>query len=73
MFLEIKNLKVTYKTVNGLSTVLNNFELPLNSGDIVSIVGESGSGKSTLGGAITRLLPPSGNESGEIIIDGKTY
>ncbi len=71
MFLEIKDLKVSYKTVNGISLVLNNFGLSLNNGEIISIVGESGSGKSTLGGAITRLLPPSANESGEIILDGK--
>ncbi len=71
MFLEIKDLKVSYKTVNGKSTVLNNFALNLDKGDSISIVGESGSGKSTLGGAITRLLPPSGEESGEIVLDGK--
>jgi len=71
MFLEIKDLKVSYKTVNGISLVLNNFGLSLNNGEIISIVGESGSGKSTLGGAITRLLPPSANESGEIILNGK--
>ena len=71
MFLEIKELKVAYKTVNGKSIVLNNFELNLDKGDSISIVGESGSGKSTLGGAITRLLPPSGEESGEILMNGQ--
>ncbi len=71
MFLEIKELKVAYKTVNGKSIVLNNYELNLDKGDSISIVGESGSGKSTLGGAITRLLPPSGEESGEILLDGR--
>ncbi len=39
MFLEIKELKVAYKTVNGKSTVLNNFELNLDKGDSISIVG----------------------------------
>jgi peptide/nickel transport system ATP-binding protein len=67
--LEIKNLKVSYKTVNGKTTVLNNFELNMDRGDSIAIVGESGSGKSTLGGAIARLLPPSGEESGEIILN----
>ena len=69
MLLEIKNLKVSYKTVNGKTTVLNNFELNMDRGDSIAIVGESGSGKSTLGGAIARLLPPSGEESGEIILN----
>jgi peptide/nickel transport system ATP-binding protein len=71
LFLEIKELKVSYKTVNGKSTVLNNFGLNIEKGDSISIVGESGSGKSTLGGAITRLLPPSAEEYGEILLDGK--
>ncbi|MCL4312026.1 MAG: ABC transporter ATP-binding protein [Candidatus Thermoplasmatota archaeon] len=71
LFLEIKNLKVSYKTVNGKSTVLNDFELSIDKGDSVSIVGESGSGKTTLGAAITRLLAPSAEESGEILLDGK--
>jgi peptide/nickel transport system ATP-binding protein len=69
LLLEIKNLKVSYKTVNGKTTVLNNFELNMDRGDSIAIVGESGSGKSTLGGAIARLLPPSGEESGEIILN----
>ncbi|AAT42800.1 ABC transporter ATP-binding protein [Picrophilus oshimae] len=71
MLLEIKNLNVSYKTVNGISNVLNNFELSMDAGDIISIVGESGSGKSTLGGAITKLLPPSAIETGSVIVDGK--
>lgn len=71
LLLEIKELTVSYKTVNGKSTVLHNFTLNIDKGDIISIVGESGSGKSTLGGAITRLLPPSGDESGEIILNDR--
>lgn len=71
MFLEIKDLKVSYKTVNGKSIVLNNFSISIDKGDSISIVGESGSGKTTLGGAITRLLPPSAEESGEILLDGR--
>ncbi len=71
MFLEIKNLNILYRTVNGKVNVLNNFELSIDKGDIISIVGESGSGKTTLGSAITRLLPPSAEESGEIYVDGK--
>ncbi len=71
MFLEIKNLHVLYKTVNGISVVLDNFNLSIDKGETVAIVGESGSGKSTLGGAITRLLPSSAEEKGEIVLNGK--
>jgi peptide/nickel transport system ATP-binding protein len=69
MFLTIENLNVSYKTVNGLSTVLNDFGLEMNKGDSIAIVGESGSGKTTLGSAICRLLPPSASESGKIIVN----
>lgn len=71
MLLEVNNLKVSYRTVNGVSTVLDDFSLKLDEGQIVSIVGESGSGKSTLGQAVTKLLPPSGVCNGEVIFEGK--
>lgn len=70
MFLEVKNLDVYYKTVNGTSHVLDGFNLKMDQGGVVSIVGESGSGKSTLGLAITKLLPMSAIEKGEIYLDG---
>ncbi len=62
---------MSYRTVNGVSTVLDDFSLRLDEGQIVSIVGESGSGKSTLGQAVTKLLPPSGVCKGEVIFEGK--
>ena len=71
MFLDVKDLNVSYKTVNGISNVLQDFQLQMQEGDVISIVGESGSGKSTLGQAITKLLPPSAVSSGEILINGE--
>jgi peptide/nickel transport system ATP-binding protein len=71
LFLDVRNLNVSYKTVSGISDVLKDFQLQMQEGDIISIVGESGSGKSTLGQAITKLLPPSAVANGEIFINGE--
>lgn len=48
--------------------VLNNVNLEVESGQIVSIMGQSGSGKTTLLKLMTGLLRPT---SGEILIDGE--
>jgi len=71
LLLEVNNLKVSYKTINGISTVLEDFSLKMEEGQIISIVGESGSGKSTLGQAVTKLLPMSGVVSGEILFENR--
>lgn len=71
--LEIKNLKVQYKTkgtiFNKEKTVnaVNNLNLSVNKGEILAIAGESGCGKSTLASAISRLTPV---KSGEILFHG---
>lgn len=49
MFIEIKDLRFCYGDKNH---IINQFNLSIDQGDIVSILGESGSGKST----ILRLL-----------------
>jgi phospholipid/cholesterol/gamma-HCH transport system ATP-binding protein len=48
--------------------ILNNINLTVESGQIVSIMGQSGSGKTTLLKLMTGLLRPT---SGEILIDGE--
>ncbi len=73
--IEIKNLKKTYgqehsflspKRENHL--VLNNINLKIKKGKIVSLVGESGCGKTTLANCILRATAP---DSGEILFEGK--
>jgi oligopeptide/dipeptide ABC transporter ATP-binding protein len=70
--LEIKDLKVEYKTANigGSKTVraVNGVSLDLTEGEIYAIAGESGCGKSTLAKAIMHLTPI---KSGEIVYMGE--
>ncbi|ARM75430.1 ABC transporter ATP-binding protein [Acidianus manzaensis] len=70
--LEIKNLKVGYKSLIGKFRVLDDVNLNIEEGEIIGVVGESGSGKSTLGQAIIKLLPPNSYyDGGEILFNGK--
>ncbi len=59
---------------NNLPTVLENFEMQINYGEITLISGLSGSGKSTLLSLINGIIPRvvSGTFKGEILIDGKS-
>jgi peptide/nickel transport system ATP-binding protein len=53
--LEVKNLKVQFRTQNGLVQAVNNSSFTLKQGETIGIVGESGSGKSVTSLAIMRL------------------
>jgi ABC-type glutathione transport system ATPase component len=72
IFLEIKNLSVTYsgRGDDGVRAV-KNCSLSVKRGEVVGLVGESGSGKSSLLMSIPKLLPPGTTVTGEILIDGK--
>ena len=61
--IELKDINVTYKN----NIILDNVNLNINDGEIVSIIGPSGSGKSTLIRTINHLVIPT---KGKIIIDG---
>ena len=70
--LEVKNLKISFRTANGKVQAVRNINFDLHKGETLAIVGESGSGKSVTSKSILGIL--AGNaiiESGEIIYDGK--
>ena len=55
--LRVKDLRVAFKSVNGLNEVLHGISYQLYANEILGIVGESGSGKSVASLAIMGLLP----------------
>ena len=70
--LEVKNLKVSFRTNNGTVKAVRNISFNLEKGETLAIVGESGSGKSVTSKAIIGIL--AGNsivENGEILYDGR--
>lgn len=44
--LEVRNLKVTFRTEDGIVCAVDDISFTVNKGDVLGIVGESGSGKS---------------------------
>ncbi|MBP1702019.1 MAG: putative oligopeptide transporter ATP-binding protein, partial [Chloroflexi bacterium] len=71
--LEIKNLRVTFHTDDGIVHAVNGISYQLEPGEVLGVVGESGCGKSVHALSIMRLIPiPPGNiESGEVLFHGK--
>ena len=70
--LEVKKLKISFRTNNGTVKAVRDISFDLQRGETLAIVGESGSGKSVTSKAILGIL--AGNsivEGGEILYDGK--
>ncbi len=73
ILLEIKNLRVQFKTVEGLVNAVDDLSYTLHKGEKLGIVGESGSGKSVSSLGIMQLIPNPPGEivEGEILYNGK--
>lgn len=70
--LEVRDLKVCYRTYRGILRVLNGVNFTVERGEKVGIIGESGCGKTTTMKTILRILPNNGMVcGGEITYDGK--
>ena len=70
--LQVKDLKISFRTSNGKVQAVRSISFDLNKGETLAIVGESGSGKSVTSKAILGILAANSIvEGGEIIYDGK--
>lgn len=70
--LEVKELKISFRTSSGTVKAVRDISFDLERGKTLAIVGESGSGKSVTSKAVLGIL--AGNsiiEGGEILYDGK--
>ena len=56
--LTISNLKVEFRTLEGILRAVEDVSLTIKTGTTMGLVGESGCGKSVTAGSILRLLPP---------------
>jgi len=72
-YFEIKDLKVSFKTSEGVKNVLDIVKLNLHKGETLGVVGESGAGKSVLAMSILRILPspPAFIKSGKVVFKGQ--
>ena len=69
--LELKDLRVVFRTYAGEVKALDGVNLTLNRREILGLVGESGCGKSVTALAIAGLLPENASVHGQIILDGR--
>ena len=67
--IDVRNLRVSFRTNNGTVKAVRGINLQLNKGETLAVVGESGSGKSVTARAMLGILAPNSIvESGEILL-----
>ena len=71
--LEIKDLVIEYKTMDGTVHAVNNISLDLGEGETLGLVGETGAGKTTTALGVLRLIPdpPGIIKQGQILLNGR--
>ena len=71
--LEIKDLVIEYKTMDGTVHAVNNVDLEIGEGETLGLVGETGAGKTTTAKGILRLIPnpPGKIIAGQILFEGE--
>jgi len=66
--LQVRNLKVSFRTEDGVVKAVDGVSFDLNHGEVLGIVGESGSGKSVTMMTVMRLIiDPNAVFEGEVL------
>src|SRR5438034_447186 len=69
--LDVRDLKVSFRTEDGLVKAVDGVSLTLSAGETLGIVGESGSGKSVTMMSVMRLInDPNARFEGEVLYKG---
>jgi oligopeptide/dipeptide ABC transporter ATP-binding protein len=72
LLLEVKDLKVSFRTEDGVVKAVDGVSFTLAQGEVLGIVGESGSGKSVTMMSVLRLInDPNMRAEGEVIYKGR--
>ena len=70
--LEVKNLKVSFRTEDGVVMAVDGVSFAIDQGEVLGIVGESGSGKSVTMMSVLRLInDPNMRVEGEVLYKGR--
>jgi oligopeptide/dipeptide ABC transporter ATP-binding protein len=70
--LEVKDLKVSFRTEDGVVKAVDGVSFSIDQGEVLGIVGESGSGKSVTMMSVLRLInDPNMRVEGEVIYKGR--
>jgi peptide/nickel transport system ATP-binding protein len=71
--LEIKGLKVHFKTDDGMVRAVDGVDIAINRGETVSVVGESGCGKTVTAMTVLKLIamPPGRIVAGQVLFEGR--
>src|SRR6186713_2800831 len=70
--LEVRDLRVSFRTEDGLVQAVDRLSLTVLPGEVVGIVGESGSGKTVSMMALMRLIAdPNATVEGQVLYRGR--
>ncbi|MFD8969128.1 ABC transporter ATP-binding protein [Streptomyces sp. NPDC059568] len=73
MLLDVRDLRVEFRTRDGVARAVNGVSYAVDAGETLAVLGESGSGKSVTAQAVIGILdtPPGRISGGEVLFQGR--